>query len=188
MVLKEEKAKGQCSRGDQCSFQHDGCERAKPTPKTVPSSEPPTPRGRSASRKKEPQRQKSVWEDQSTDVQKNFLKGTCTELPCDYWHPPEWQFRKSETRCTFGKECSFPHWKVEEQPNQKPKKGGDKSAVAIVKDVRQLGCVFQDTEPPESLSIFTEEPKILGTNSTSTMHRKCAASGKHPRKQSSIAA
>ena len=30
------KAKGQCSRGDQCSFRHDGYERAKQTPKTAP--------------------------------------------------------------------------------------------------------------------------------------------------------
>ena len=42
-------AKGQCLRGDQCSFRHDGYERAKPTPKTAPPSDPPTPRGRSAS-------------------------------------------------------------------------------------------------------------------------------------------
>ena len=46
------KAKGQCSRGDQCTFWHDGHERAKPTPKTDPPSEPPTPRGSSASRKR----------------------------------------------------------------------------------------------------------------------------------------
>ena len=37
---------------------------------------------------------------------------------------------------------------------KKPKKGGDKSAVAKVKDVRQLGCVFQDTEPPKLPSIL----------------------------------
>ena len=74
------KEKGQCSRGDQCSFRHDGHERAKPTPKTAPPSEPPTPGGRSASRKKELERQESV------------LKSTCTKSPCDYWHPPECQF------------------------------------------------------------------------------------------------
>ena len=44
---------------------------------------------------------------------------------------------------------------VEEQPNKKPKKGEDKSAVAIVKSavangVSQLRCVSQDTEPPDS--------------------------------------
>ena len=33
------KAKGQCSKGDKCSFRHDSDERAKSTPKTAPSSE-----------------------------------------------------------------------------------------------------------------------------------------------------
>ena len=47
---------------------------------------------------------------------KNFLKGTCTKLLCDYRHLPECQFYKSESGCKFGTECSFPHWKVEEQP------------------------------------------------------------------------
>ena len=37
-----------------------------------------------------------------------------------------------------------------------------KNAVAILKDVRQLGCVFQDTEPLESLTILRKGPKILG--------------------------
>ena len=46
------KAKGQCSRGDKCSFWNDGNERAKPTVKTAPSSETPTPRAKSASRKR----------------------------------------------------------------------------------------------------------------------------------------
>ena len=62
-----------------------------------------------------------------------------------------------------GKVCSFPHWKVDEQPNKKPKKGGDKSAVAKVKDVRQLGCVLQDTDPPESSTILRKgTKKVLG--------------------------
>ena len=43
--------------------------------------------------------------------------------------------------------------KVEEQPNKKPKKGDDKSAAANVKSVRQLSCVSQDAEPPESAAI-----------------------------------
>ena len=58
-------------------------------------------------------------------------------------------------------EWFFPHRKVEEQPNKKPKKGGDKSAVAVVKDVRQLGCVLQDTKP-QSSSIFRKGTKVLG--------------------------
>ena len=50
---------------------------------------------------------------------------------------------------------------VEEQPNKRPKKGGDKSAVAIVKSVRQLGCVSQDAEPPESVTISRKGTKVL---------------------------
>ena len=113
--LLQWKAKGECSRGDQCSFRHESHDRAKPTPKTGPPSEPPTPRGR---------------------------------------------IKKSDAGCKFGTECWFPRWKVEEQPNKRPKKGGDKSAVAIVKSVRQLGCLSQDAGPPESATISRKSTKF----------------------------
>ena len=76
---------------------------------------------------------------------KYFLKSTCTKSPCQYWHPPKCQFYKTKAGCMFGAECSFPHWKVEKQPNKKLQKGEDRSAVAVVKRVRQLSCVSQDT-------------------------------------------
>ena len=101
--------------------------RAKPTPEAAPFSEPPTRRGRSASRKR-CVRGRSQCGTSNRPPCENFLKGTCTILPCDYWHPPESQFYKSESGCKFSTECSFPHWKVEEQPNKKPKKCGDKTA------------------------------------------------------------
>ena len=50
--------------------------------------------------------------------------------------------------------------KVNQAKNRK--KDGDKSAVAMLKDARQLGCVFQDTKPPESLSFLRKSPKVLG--------------------------
>ena len=108
------KAKGLCSR-DHCSSRHDGHERAKQTPKTASPSESPTPRGRSASRKRG-LRGRSPSGKTNRQSCKNFLKGTCTKLPCDYWHPPECHFYKSECRRIFGAEFSFPHWNVEEQP------------------------------------------------------------------------
>ena len=40
-VCYQWKAKGQCSRGDQCSFRLDSDERAKSSAKTTPSFEPP---------------------------------------------------------------------------------------------------------------------------------------------------
>ena len=68
--------------------------------------------------------------------------------------------------------CSHAHRQVDEQPSKRSKKNGDKSAVAMLKrneqpqrtgrpvfyaysaSTRQLGCVFQDMEPPKSLSIL----------------------------------
>ena len=85
-----------------------------------------------------------------------------------------------ESGCNFGDKCSFAHRQVASQPSKKPKKDGDKSAVAMLKDARQLGCAFQDTERPESSS-------IVRTNSTSTIHKSCSASCKHPRRQRSVA-
>ena len=68
----------------------------------------------------------------------------------------------TKSGCKFGAECSFPHWKVEEQSNKKPKKDDDKSAVAIVKSVRQLSCASQDTEPPGSATMSRKGRKVLG--------------------------
>ena len=56
--------------------------------------------------------------------------------------------------CRFGEKCSYAHHQVDEQPSKKSKKNGDKIAVALLKITRQLGCVFQDMEPPKSSSIL----------------------------------
>ena len=57
-----------------------------------------------------------------------------------------------------GDTCLFPHFKVDEQPNKRPKKSyfpkrresEDKGAVAIVTSVSQLGCVSQDSDALDS--------------------------------------
>ena len=90
-VCYRREAKGRCSRGDQCSFGHEGHESAKPTPKTAPSSEPPTPRGRSASRKRS-LRGRSPSRKFDRQPCKDYLKGIYTNSPCDCGHPPECQF------------------------------------------------------------------------------------------------
>ena len=56
--------------------------------------------------------------------------------------------------CRFGEECSCAHRQDDEQPS-------DKSAVAMLKITRQLGCVFQDMEPPKSSSILRKSLNIL---------------------------
>ena len=114
-----------------------------------------TPRGRS------PSGRMSRW------PCKDHLKGTCTNSFCEKWHPPECLFYKTKSGCRFGEKCSFAHRQVDEQPTKWSKSNNDKSAVAMLKkyelhdrtgrpvvfdssNTRQLGCVFQDLEPPKS--------------------------------------
>ena len=155
-------ANGQCSKGDKCSFRHDINKRAK---STQPN---PSPRystgqnGKNASRTRSP-RGKSPNGRMSQLPCKDYLKGTCTNPFCEKWHPSECLFCKSENGCRFGEKCSYAHRQVEEQPSKRFKKNGDKSAVAMLtrkESTRQLGCVFQDMEPPKSSSILRKSSNI----------------------------
>ena len=161
-VCYQWKEKGQCSKGDRCSFLHESNDRAKPTPKAVQLSGPQNSKTRdSGESRKRNARGRSQSEKFNRPQCKYFLRGTCTKSPCEYWHPSECQFYESESGCKFGAECLFPDWKVEEPSNTKPKKGDDKCAVGIVKSVRQLSCVSQDIEPPESAAISRTGTRIL---------------------------
>ena len=153
-------ANGQCSQGDNCSFRHDTNKRAKSTqPNPSPGSSTQqsvknasrtrSPRGRS------PNGRMSRW------PCKDYLKETCTTPFCEKWHPPECLSYKSENGCRFGEKCSYAHRQVDEQPGKRSKKNGDKSTVAILKITRQLGCVFQDMEPPKSSSILRKRSNML---------------------------
>ena len=116
------KEKGQCPKGDQCSFPHESDDRApKPTPKAAPPSEPSMTRGRSVSRKRSV-RDRSQTGRILRQPCRCCLKGTCPRPPWEYWHPPECQFYKTESGCKAGDKCLFPHCKVEEQPSEKQKK------------------------------------------------------------------
>ena len=121
---------------------------------------------------------------------KDYLKGTCTNLFCEKWHPPECLFYKTKSGCRFWETCSYAHRQVDEQPSKRFKKNGDKSAVAMLKkyesydrtgqpvvcrdtsherhgpvvcnssSTRQLGFVFQDMGPPKSSSILWKSSNI----------------------------
>ena len=82
---------------------------------------------------------------------KDHLKGTCTTPFCEKWDLPECLFYKSENGCRLGEKCSYAHRQVDEQSSKRFFKNGDKSSVAMLKSTRQLGCVFQDMEPPKSI-------------------------------------
>ena len=128
------RGEGQCSKGDNCSFRHEGPKRGRWTPKTAPSSE-----RRKVTRK----------------TCRDYMNGKCTKPSCEFWHPPECQYyRKPSSGCRFDDKCAFMHQQVQGQPSKKPKKQSDEGAVATLKNSRHLGCVFQDVEPPKFTSIL----------------------------------
>ena len=113
------------------------------------SSRTRSPRGRS------PSGRTSRW------PCKDYLKGTCTTPFCEKWHPSECVFYKTKSGCRFGEKCSYAHRQVDEQPSKRSEKNGDKSVVVMLKITRQLGCVFQDMEPPKSTTILRKSPNTL---------------------------
>ena len=153
------KTKGQCSKGDNCSFRHDINKRAKTTQPNPSPSSSTRQSVRNAPRTRSP-RGKSPSGRMSRLPCKDYVIGTCTNSFCEKWHPPECVFHKSENGCRFEEKCSNAHRQVDEQPSKRSKKNGDKSAVEMLKSTRQLGCVFQDVEPPKSSSILRKSSDI----------------------------
>ena len=176
-------ANGQCSKGDNCSFRHDVNKRAKMTqPNSSPDSFMQQDE-RKASRTRSP-KGKTPSGRMFRLPCKDFFKGTCTNSFCEKWHPPECLFYKTKSGCRFGEKCLYAHRQVDEQPSKRSKKNDYKSAVAMLKkhelydrtgkpvvchdtrhehhgpvvcsssSTRQLGCVFQDMEPPKFSSIL----------------------------------
>ena len=156
------KANGQCSKGDNCSFRHDMNKRAKSTQPNPSPRSSTRQNEQNASRTRSP-RGRSPSGRMSRLPCKDYLKGTCTNPFCEKWHPPECLSYKSESGCRLGEKCSYAHRQVDEQPSKRTKKSGDKSAVAMLKITRQLGCVFQDMEPPNSSSILRKSSNIRKT-------------------------
>ena len=141
-------------RRDKCSFRHEGNDHTqKPEHKAATPSDSSVQRGRSVPRKRSI-RGKSNHGAILRQPCRYYLRGNCTRTSCGYWHPFECQFYNNETGCKAGDKCLFPHYRVDEQRNKKPKKSyfpkkresDDKNAVAIVKSVSQLGSVSQDSE------------------------------------------
>ena len=127
------------------------------------------------------------------------LKGTCTRSPCEYWHPPQCRFYKKETGCKARDKCLFPHHKVDEQPNTKPKKGYYhpkkrkrrqkccsycENCTTTGLRLARLGCVgFIKWKTVQGKT----DAKSLGMNSKSTIHPVYATSSKYPGKERTIA-
>ena len=151
---------GQCSNGDDCSFRHDINKRAKSTQPNFSPRSSTQQNVKNAWRTRSP-RGRSPSEKMARLPCKDYLKGTCTTPFCEKWHPPKCLFYNSEKGCKFGDKCSYAHRQVHELRSKRSKKNGDKRTVAMLKIARQLGCVYQDMEPPKSTTILRKSSNIL---------------------------
>ena len=86
--------------------------------------------------------------------------GCASNSSCEKWRSAECVFNTTQEGCKFGDKCVFAHRRVEEQPSKRSKKNADKSAVAILKETKNLGCVFQDMEPPNSTTILRKSSNV----------------------------
>ena len=150
-IVGNVKANGQCSKGDNCSFRHDMNKRAKLTQPNPSPSSFMQQNERSASRTEVPEARVPVVE-----CLDGLARITSMELA------PIHSVKMASSRMLvlqvreclqIWEKCSYAHRQVDEQPSKRSKKNGDKSAVAILNNTRQLVCVFQDMVPSKSLSI-----------------------------------
>ena len=124
--------RGQCVKGDNCSFRHDVNKRGKIAPSNPSPNSFMQQNERKSSRTRSP-RGKSPSGRMSRWPCKDYLKGTCTTPFCEKSGTPECLFYKTKSGCRFGEKCSYAHRQVDEQPGKRSKKNGDKSAVAMLK-------------------------------------------------------
>ena len=131
-------ANGQCSKGDKCSFRHDINKRAKTTQRQKPGWEKCLDcRARITSKELAPLH----------SVKSGILQNACSGSP--------------RMDADLGKGALV---RIARLMNSLPKglkRMVTKSAVAMLKITRQLGCVFQDMEPPKSSSILRNSSNIL---------------------------
>ena len=98
---------------------------------------------------------------------KDYLKGTCNNLFCEKWHPPECLFYKTKSGCRFGEKCSYAHRQVEEQPTKRSKTNNDKSAVAMLKKENwQERESISDACHDRTGQLVKRSDKKLGQNSS----------------------
>ena len=150
---------GQCVKGDNCSFRHDINKRAKTTQPNPSPSSFMRQHERNASRTRSP-RGKSPSGRMSRWPCKDYLKGTCNNSICENGILQNVCSASRRMDADFGKSALMRTARLMNSQAKGPKKNGDKSAVAMLKSTRQLGCVFQDIELSKSTTILRKSSDI----------------------------
>ena len=148
------KAVGQCWNRNNCSFWHDATKRAnvRVRPLFLQNIQ---------NRKMSKIQQKRKVQEAEADLRKSLVCHVRT-----FWKVLARIFlvkcgMRQSVRCTnlwkaenWWKKWAFAHRRVEGQPSERSKRSGDNSAVDLVKETKDLGCVFQDVESSRSSSIL----------------------------------
>ena len=93
------------------------------------------------------------------------LKGTCTNSFCEKWHLQNACSTSQKMDADLVKSALMRIARLMSTLANRSKKNGDKSAVALLKITRQLGCVFQDMESRRSLHRFYRRTQTCGNRS-----------------------
>ena len=171
------KERGQCSKGDQCSFRHESNDRAKPTPKAERPSEPQSsksrggsvPRKRNARDRSQSEKlnrppckylsRKVLARDHFVSVgilpNVNSLKRNRDVSSAQSAHSRTGRLKNNQTksRKRVMTKMQLLWWK-------KSVRGARKHRETCGKG--QLMCVSQDVEPPDSATISRKGPRVLG--------------------------
>ena len=182
---------GQCSKGDNCSFRHEINKRGKMTQSNTSPNSFMQQSERNASRTRSPRR-RSPSGGMSRWPCKDYLKRNLHQINHSVKVAPSRMLVLQDLEwLQIGEKCSYAHHQVDEHPSKRSQKNCDKSAVAMLKkheshdgrerpvvcnssNTRQLGCGFQDMEPPKSSSIIRKSSDmrkpIRRVNSRKPLH------------------
>ena len=191
------KEKGQCSKGDQCSFRNESNDRAqKPDHNAATPSEPSLSRGRSVSMKRSI-RGKSNHGSILRQPCRYYLKKTCTRTSCEYGISPSVtslrikRVVRLETSVCFRITRLVNNQKKDEKEEPLPKKkrkrrqeycGYCEKCITIGLCITRFRC----TRFSRLKVSVKPDAKSLGTNSKGTIHQVYVASCEYPGKGRTI--
>ena len=190
VVFKKDKecwqwqASGQCSKGDICSNRHDKNKRAKPTEQPAPSPEPSTPLdGEKSSESKEVPEAENHLGEYFACRARIILRVLARIHLVKSGIPQSARSTRKKELHIRGKVLVRTS-QVEEQPSQRSKRNGDKSAVALLKRDKELGLCISGRGAAKIVIDFTEELNHAETNPTCSIHQSSVFRSQRKRPQS----
>ena len=158
-------ANGQCTKGDQCSFRHVRNKRAKATTQPTPSPEHTTQAegGKILAISKSPKRKVRLGK-YLVNCARNIFKVLVRIHLLNSGIPSSACFTRQKRDANTVISASSHTAGMKSSPAKGRKKLAKKSAVAMVRETKNLGCVFQDMEPPKSSSSLRKSSTMQKPN------------------------